>query len=121
MPSIVAKPNNPFGLTLKQRLFIAHLVTAIRNGRPIEPMQCIKRVYDVKNDPTARVIASQNLSKLNIQQALQHELKKIGLIGNHSKTEQRLVEGLDAVNNAGEVDYIARLEYVREIHRVIGL
>ncbi len=121
MPTIAVKSHNPFGLTLKQKLFIAHLVTDIHNGKPIRPKDSVKKVYTVKNDSTARVIASQNLTKLNIQQALQYELKKIGIIGDDSKTQLRLIEGLDAVNNTGEVDYMTRLQYLQEIHKVIGL
>ncbi|OGK15235.1 hypothetical protein A2690_00490 [Candidatus Roizmanbacteria bacterium RIFCSPHIGHO2_01_FULL_39_12b] len=121
MPYIAINKHNPFGLTLRQQLFIAHLVTAIRMGKPIKPKECIKRVYDVKTDATARSMASEYLSKPNIVKALQHELKKVGLVGNNSKVERRLTEGLDAVTSNGMVDYTARLHYIQEIHKIVGL
>ena len=113
--------HNPFDLTLKQRLFIAHLVTTILNGKPIKPKESIKAVYHVKNDATARVMASENLTKPNIQEALQYELETVGLVGNNSKAEQRLIEGLDAVDDNGAIDYMTRLHYIQEIHKIVGI
>src|SRR3989344_8010560 len=113
--------HNPFDLTLKQQLFIAHLVTTVRNGGAIKPKESIKAVYHVKNDATARVMASENLAKPNIQKALQYELEKVGLVGNNSKAEQRLFEGLDAVDNNGAIDYMTRLHYLQELHKIVGI
>lgn len=121
MSHIATSPHNPFNLTLKQQLFIAHLVTTIRTGKPIKPKESIKAVYHVKNDTTARSMASEYLAKPNIQQSLQHELKKVGLMGNDSKVEQRLTEGLDAVTSNGMVDYMVRLHYIQEIHKIVGM
>lgn len=121
MSHMAISNHNSFGLTLRQQLFVTHLVTAIRMGEPIKPKECIKRVYDVKNDATARSMASEYLSKPNIRKSLQHELKKVGLVGNNSKVEQRLTEGLDAVTSNGMVDYMARLHYIQEIHKIVGL
>jgi|SRR3990167_2392785 len=121
MPLVAISKHNPYGLTLKQQLFVDHLATSICTGKPIRPKDCVKMVYSVKNDATARVMASENLSKPNIKKALRHELQKAGLLGNNSKIEQKLTEGLDAVKENGEVDYAVRLRYIQEIFKVIGL
>ena len=121
MPLVAISKHNPYGLTLKQQLFVDHLATSICTGKPIRPKDCVKMVYSVKNDATARVMASENLAKPNIQKALQYELEKVGLVGNNSKAEQRLFEGLDAVDNNGAIDYMTRLHYMQEIHKIVGI
>ncbi len=121
MPHIAINTHNPFGLTLKEQLFVGHLLTAICSDKPIKPKECIKRVYSVKNDATARSMASEYLAKPNIHRAIQCGLKEAGLLVDSSKIAQRLSDGLHAVNSKGEVDYTTRLRYIQEICKLTGL
>ncbi len=63
-------------LTKKQRKFVNEYA---ENG--IGNLAVIEAGYDVLNDETARVIASENLTKPNIQE----ELKKLGFDSNNAK------------------------------------
>lgn len=64
----MAKP-----LTVKQRKF----VKAVAEGKP--KYKAAMEAYDVKEPTTAAVMASETLSKPNIQEALQVELARQGI------------------------------------------
>lgn len=114
---------NPFNLTLKQRLFVMYLVSDIVCGRAINPTTVVEKVYSVKNRNTAKSIASENLTKPNIVEAMEYSLEKHGILGPDGKITERLTEGLDAVIVTGgytkhphaHPDYKMRLAYIREI------
>ncbi|MFA6069765.1 MAG: terminase small subunit [Janthinobacterium sp.] len=59
-------------LTIKQTKFIKEV---IKSGNAI---QAVKRVYDVKNDNTARAIAHDNLDKSYIKKSIQEHLQDAG-------------------------------------------
>lgn len=120
---------NPFGLTLKQLLFIENIVRDIVNGKPINPIDAVKKVYDVKSYNTAKSMASENLTKPNIHKALASMLEKRGIAGPNGKIEKKLIEGLDAIiplegvnrGSPAQPDFKMRLEYIKEINKVVGL
>lgn len=121
MPHIAVTTTNPFGLSLKQRLFVADIVTTVKQGKPVSAVESIKKMYEVSSHNSAKTLASQNLSKRNIKEALDYELEKVGITGKHSKVEQRLEEGLDAMDGKGHIDYGVRLKYIQEINKIVGV
>lgn len=128
MPAIKPTLHNPYALSIKQRLVIEDMVADIEHNKGINPTKSTQKFYNVKNKEVASEIARQNLGKLGFREALLSYLKKKGIIGENSKVEQRLVEGLDAVIVGSQSsrpsfvpDFMTRLRYIQEIHRVIGL
>lgn len=78
-------------VTIKQKLFVKRYVENKGNGT-----QAALDVYDVKNSNTAHAIASENLRKPTIQQAIHQALEAKGLdplsIGGYLK--EAIVSGL---------------------------
>lgn len=70
LPRIYHATGTP--LTIKQTKFVKELV---KNGNAV---QAVKRVYDVKNDNSARAIAEQNLGKTYIKQSIEQHLLSAG-------------------------------------------
>ena len=58
-------------LTIKQKKFVKAYVANDGNGR-----DAAKAVYDVKTDGVAATIASQNLNKVNVKDAIEKALEK---------------------------------------------
>lgn len=84
----------PRKLSLKQKKFIAEYVKT-GNGT-----QSIKKVYNVKNDLTARVMASENLTKPNVAIAIAEALPDELL-------RERHLELLNKRDIMGDVEVIA--------------
>lgn len=61
----------PKKLTIKQKKFVKEYVKNDGNGR-----DAAKAVYDVASDESAAVIASQNLNKVNVKEAIELALAK---------------------------------------------
>ena len=64
-------PKDKRGLTVKQKKFVKAYVANDGNGQ-----EAAKQVYDVRNDGIARSIASENLTKPNIKDAIEQALIK---------------------------------------------
>ena len=124
MPVVKKTQKNPHGLSPKQDLVIKDVVKTIKDGGKFNMVASTKKFYDVKNHNTAKSMTSQNYAKSNFRAALVEELENNKIIGSGSKLSNRLQEGLDATKlNKDDlvVDYDARLRYVQEISKIIGL
>jgi len=125
MGTIRKTPENPYGLTAKQKLVIEDALNNLEKTGKLKLVNSHRKIYDGKNPKTPNVIASKNLSKVNFRQALLDGLKKRGIIGVGGKIERRLVEGLDAMTSSPTgkkmVDYKARLAYIQEINKISGV
>lgn len=118
MPYIRVSIRNPYGLSIKQKLVINDMVDDILHGRGMDAARSTKKFYNVKNDNVAAVIAHQNLNRLNFQQAFDAKLKQSNISG---KITTALTEGLDAVDSMGNIDHGTRLNYIKEINKIIGV
>ncbi len=78
-------------LTVKQKLFVNEYIKT-KNGT-----KAAMRVYDVKNKNTAKVIASQNLTKTNIRESIEKCLQAQGY--NPRSSVQTLIEIQDMPSN----------------------
>lgn len=98
-------------LTLKQQRFVAEYLKDGNGSRSA------LKVYNAKNDLTARVIASENLTKPNVAKAIAEALPDDLLARKH-------LEGLEAVAYApvlGEVpDYSTRHKYLDSAYKIKG-
>lgn len=104
-------------LTKKQRGFVKDYV---ETGNAT---QAAKNNYDVSNDLTARVIGSENLTKPNIQKAINSIADKIP----DDLLERVHIEGLQASRTikAGEEDYVepdyaVRHKYLDSAYKLKG-
>lgn len=61
-------------LTIKQKKFVKAYVANDGNGQ-----EAVKAVYDITSDSSAAAIASQNLNKLNVKEAIDQALEKHGI------------------------------------------
>ncbi|MDC0449053.1 hypothetical protein OAL67_00385 [bacterium] len=121
MPKVARTPNNPYGLSTKQQLVIADAITQISKGEALNLVNSTLKYYSVKSTTNARNISNQNLARDNFRKALVSGLQDIGLEG---KMHQKLQEGLEAtkITSYGKVpDYLTRLGYLRELHKIFGL
>jgi hypothetical protein len=102
--------DKPKKLTIKQKKFVKAYVATDGNGQ-----EAAKAVYDVKNDNVARNIASENLTKPNVKEAIDQALIK------HEITIESAVkpiaDGLQAVREqmtehgvVASVDHSTRLK-----------
>lgn len=116
---------NPHGLTQKQKLVVEIMADNVANKRGLRQTEAHAQVYNTNNDKTASVVASENLAKPNIREALIDSLTKKGILGVNGKAENRLVEGLDAYTSTPTgkrvKDYSTRLRYVQELHKITGV
>jgi len=111
---------NPHGLTLKQQLVIKDVEKKVSRGENPRILDSFEKFYDVKNRETAKSLYAYNMGRDNFRTALVEGLTAKGILGADSKTEQRLVEGLDA-EKKGEVDYEVRLKYIQEVNKIAGV
>jgi len=108
-------------LTAKQKLVIEDIAKTINEGKPMNAVESTKKFYNVKNTQNASNISSRNMKSKDFRNALLEELDKYKVIGNDSATSRKLAEGLEALNDKGNVDYNARLKYIQEIHKIVGM
>lgn len=112
------------GLTTKQALAVADMVSDIAQGKGINPTKSCRKIYKPNNPNSASVQASRMLSNVKVRQALLRGLKNAGVIGENSKVERRLKQGLDAVKKTTQGNqpaYTTRLKYIKEINKVSGM
>jgi hypothetical protein len=121
MPTRKKTKDNPFGLTYKQDLVIRDVTEKVKQGKNPDMVASVERFYNVKNNASARSILAGNMSQHNFREALVTNLVEKKILGADSLTETRLIEGLDATNDKGNVDYDARLKYIQEVNKVAGL
>lgn len=121
----MSKPNktkdNPHGLTPKQRLTIADMITKVKKGQPLTPVDSTKKFYNVGSDNMARVITTTNMKNPEFRTALIEGLEAKQILGRDSRVEAGLDQGLDAVDKDGNVDYATRLKYIQEINKIAGV
>lgn len=118
MPYIKPTIRNPYGLSAKQKLVINDMVDDVSNGRGINPAQSTKKFYAAKSMKNAAEISRQNWNKLGFQDALHDRLKQANISG---RLALSLNEGLEAVDSIGHVDYGIRLDYIKEVNRILGV
>jgi len=113
-------PENPHGLSTKQRLVIEAMVENAKGGA-IRPTDAHKVVYNTNGKNSLSTVTAQNLRKVNFREGLLEELTKAGIVGERSAISKHLMEGLSAEAADGRADYNVRLKYIQEIHKVIGI
>lgn len=122
MPKILQTSDNPFGLSIKQRLMIEDMVSEIRDGKGFLPVRSVMKFYQVKNKNTAYQIANKNINKGNFRRALIYELRLARLIGSDGTLVRKLNQGLNATQKNVEgkevPDYRTRLDYIKEINKI---
>jgi len=121
MPKVNKTIKNPHGLSNKQKLVIEDMVRKAAKGKAITPVKSTSKIYDVGSENMAKVITSKNLSNPDFREALMEGLEKRTILGKNSLIEQKLDEGLDAVDKEGNVNYDTRLKYIQEINKVAGM
>lgn len=117
MPKIIPTENNPYGLSIKQRLVIQEIVSNIKGGMSFNPTEAHLKYYGVKKRSTAAVMANENLNRPNFINALHKELE----YEVSEKVVQVVTAGLYATQkiNGEEVpDYPTRLKYIQEINKI---
>ena len=112
---------NPHGLTGKQRLMAEDIITKVKSGKSVTPVDSVKKVYNVSTHDSARTIASRNMANPDFRAALIDGWSEKQIIGNDSHVQKRTEEGLDATDREGNVDYTNRLKYIQEINKVTGV
>jgi len=110
---------NPHGLTGKQNLAIAIMVKDAKAGK-IRPVKAHDLVYNTKNIGGSQMMSRHNLKLEGFREALLDELEKAGVVGINSQISKQLMEGLKAEGKEGP-DYVTRLKYIQEIHKVAGV
>jgi hypothetical protein len=125
MAKVLRTTNNPYGLSVKQRLVLDDIVHSIVEGHPINPTESHMRFYNVQKRSTAAVMAHENLSRPNFRKALYSMLEEKGVWGVSGKVEGVLLSGLNAqrvlANGETIPDFRTRLRYIQEINRLAGL
>ncbi|RYF61361.1 MAG: hypothetical protein EOO27_02310 [Comamonadaceae bacterium] len=84
-------------LTVKQKKFVKAYVANDGNGR-----EAVKKVYNVANDNVASAISSQNLTKLNVKEAIDAALEKHGIT--MDAAIKPIADGLEATKFYGNDD-----------------
>jgi len=108
-------------VTAKQRLVIEDIAKKINDGKPMNAVESTERFYDVSSRASAKTISSRNFSSKEFRDALLEQLDKYGVVGKDSKISTKLAEGLEATSDKGDIDYNARLKYIQEINKIIGM
>ena len=123
MPKKVAKKTkeNPFGLTYKQDLVVKDVIAKVKRGKKMDVLESVEKFYNVKNRDSARQVVAHNMKSPNFREALVTSLVEKKILGANSVTEDRLVEGLDALTDKGDIDFNARLKYVQEVNKIAGV
>lgn len=123
MPKVKKTPKNPYGLTNKQQLMITDIAESVQKGNGFKPVESAKKFYNVKDYNNANSVATYNMKSEDFRNALMAELHKKNIIGENGLVNTKLIEGLDATKltkYGDSVDYGVRLDYIKEINKVIG-
>jgi len=121
MPKRKKTKENPFGLTYKQDLVIQDVTAKVKQGKKADIMGSVERFYDAKDRASANQVLVYNMKQPNFREALVFNLVDKKILGADSATEKRLIEGLDATDKSGFVDYDARLKYIQEVNKIAGV
>lgn len=100
-------------LTPKQAKFVKEYVNNDGNGT-----KAALKAYNVKNERTATVIASENLTKPDIQRALLKAAERMGITSD--KIMEPVVMALEAEDDKGKPDLDMRLKGHDRIVKLIG-
>ena len=119
MPRIKPTVNNPYALSKKQILTIEEVKNQLARGEVPNLPAAHNKVYDTNGN--GNELANQNFNRLNYRQALIEALREKKIIGENGKVEQRLAEGLDAIDNKDSPNYSVRLDYIKEINKITGV
>lgn len=112
---------NPFALTYKQRLVIADATAKVGRGGKPDLIGSVEKFYNVKNRNTAQSVLVNLNKNQNFREALVASLVEKRIIGADSRTEDVLLEGLEAETKDGRPDYDIRLKHVQEINKISGV
>lgn len=95
--------NKPRNLTVKQKKFVKEYVATDGNGQ-----KAAKAAYDVKSDSVARTVASENLTKPNIKEAIEAALIQHGIT--IEAATKPIADGLYAFKDDDQPDHSVRLK-----------
>lgn len=112
---------NPHGLTYKQDLVIKDIVNKVSQGKSMNMVESVEKFYDVKNRASAHQVVAFNNRSPNFREALVASLIEKRILGADSITEGKLIEGLDANDKEGNINYDTRLKYIQEINKIGGV
>ncbi|OGG39123.1 hypothetical protein A3I34_02825 [Candidatus Jorgensenbacteria bacterium RIFCSPLOWO2_02_FULL_45_12] len=88
-------------LTIKQNRWVEETV------KTLNPTEAVRRVYNTKNDDVAKSIAYENLTKPYLKNAVENELKRLGLnekeIAKIHKRNIEQSENISASNTALDI------------------
>lgn len=112
---------NPHGLTYKQDLVIKDVVNKVSQGKSMNVIESVEKFYDVKNRNVAHQVVAYNMKSPNFREALVSSLIEKRILGADSVTEDKLIEGLDAVDKDGNINYDTRLKYIQEVNKIGGV
>ena len=107
--------------TYKQELVIRDVMEKVNQGKPMKIVESVEKFYNVKNRKSAEAVMIKNLKNETFREALMSSLVEKRILGADSKTEDVLLDGLDAVDPKGNVNYDTRLRYVQEINKIAGI
>ena len=114
-------PKNPYGLTYKQKLVVADVTEKVSQGKKMDLVGSVGKFYSAKNKNTTRSIVTNNMASTNFREALVASLVEKRILGADSVTEGKLIEGLDATDKDGSVNYDTRLKYIQEVNKIGGV
>jgi len=112
---------NPFGLTYKQDLVVKDVASKVSKGKKMNIVESVEKFYNTKNRASATQVVVHNMRSPNFREALVSSLIEKKILGADSITEGKLIEGLDATEKDGSVNYDARLKYIQEINKIGGV
>ena len=121
MPIIKKTKNNPYGLSVKQDLVIKDVTEKVTRGKKMDVLGSVQKFYDAKNKNSAKSVVNHNMKQPNFREALVSSLVEKKILGADSVTEDKLIEGLDAVDKDGVVNYDTRLKYIQEVNKIGGV
>jgi len=107
-------------LTPKQQAVVEIAVNDVAEGRGLDLTEATRKIYNVNGKRSAQAISGKNLTRKHFRQALMNGLTKRNIIGENSRVEVVLDQGLDA-EFKGRPDHKTRLEYVKEINKISGV
>ena len=113
--SITKKPR----LSLKQKIFVKETV------RTLNPTEAARIAYNAKKDQTSRVIASENLAKPYLREAIEERLEEAGITDDLLFSEHKKViiqsKHLPSKNGAIDMAYKLKGSYAPDKKQVSNL
>jgi hypothetical protein len=108
-------------LTYKQELVVRDVTEKVNQGKSMDILGSTEKFYNAKNRKSASSLVAKNMRNPTFREALIDSLVEKKILGANSKTEQVLLEGLEAETKEGDIAYETRLKYVQEINKVAGV